>query len=300
MRSGNADRPLVNSALKRDGLNRVAPNMLDRVEKTALSAAKAAGRVLRDRLGRAGRVSVKSTAIDLVSEADLEAQAAIFRIIKSRFPRDCILSEEEVGDRPGLEQESLWVIDPLDGTTNFTHTFPQFCVSLAYLHGGRPLVGVVYDPLRNELFQAQRGKGAYLNRRPIRVSAVRSLAQALLATGFPYDRRKRADFYLAFWKAFMMRTQGTRRAGAAALDLAYVACGRLDGFWEFGLKPWDVAAGALIVEEARGRVSNMDGSPLKLGAGNILATNRRLHRPMMAVLEHTLKSFVAAPVSERT
>jgi myo-inositol-1(or 4)-monophosphatase len=297
MLSRNVGRQMVNSPLKRAEASPIAAGALDRVEKTAINAAKAAGRVLRGRFGRAGKVSLKSTPIDLVSEADLEAQAAIFRIIQERFPSDSILSEETRG-RPALAQESLWVVDPLDGTTNFTHTFPQFCVSIAYLCRAVPVVGVVYDPLRDELFHARRGQGARLNRGPVRVSAVRSLAQALLATGFPYDRRRRADFYLAFWKAFMMRVQGTRRAGAAALDLAYVACGRLDGFWEFGLKAWDVAAGALLVEEAGGRATNMDGSALRLDAGNILATNGWLHRPMMAVLKRTLRSFGETPVAQ--
>jgi myo-inositol-1(or 4)-monophosphatase len=295
MRSRASDRLLVNSPPRRKATNQAAASVLERVEMTAISAAKAAGRVLLNRFGRAGRVSLKSTAIDLVSEADLEAQAAILRIIKKRFPHDLILSEEEESEHLMPTREPLWIVDPLDGTTNFTHTFPQFCVSIAYSLGGRLMVGIVYDPLRNELFHARRGKGAYLNRQPIRVSTVRSLAQALLATGFPYDRRKHPDFYLTFWKAFMMRTQGTRRTGTAALDLTYVACGRLDAFWEFGLKPWDVAAGALLVEEARGRVSNMDGSRLKLDAGNILATNRSLHRPMMEVLGRTLKSLGAKP-----
>jgi myo-inositol-1(or 4)-monophosphatase len=283
------------SPAKRGGADRVAADVLDRAEATALRAAKAAGRVLLDRFGRAGKVSLKSTSIDLVSEADLEAQAAILRLIKSRCPGDHILSEESVTGGEMPRQGPLWVVDPLDGTTNFTHTYPQFCVSIAYLRAGRPMVGVVYDPLRKELFQARRGQGALLNGQPIRVSRVRALEQALLATGFPYNRREHADFFLAFWKAFMMRTHGTRRAGAAALDLSYVACGRLDAFWEFGLKAWDVAAGALIIEEAGGRTTNMDGSRLKLDGGNIVASNHRLHRSMIAVLQQTLQSAGGKP-----
>ncbi len=259
--------------------------------KTALRAAKAAGRIHLERFGRVGKIGLKSTPIDLVSEADLESEAAILKIIKRHFPEDSILAEESAASGAALSSESLWIIDPLDGTTNFAHSYPHFSVSIAYQERGRLLIGVIYDALKKEMFIAQRGRGAFLNGQRIRVSTARSLSDALLGTGFAYDRRERADFYLAFWKAFMMRTQGTRRSGAASLDLAYVACGRLDAFWEFGLKAWDVAAGALLIQEAGGRVSNVDGSPLVLDAGNIVGSNGRLHRAMVSVLKETKSMF---------
>src|SRR6185437_3070503 len=160
-------------------------------------------------------------------------------------------------------------IDPLDGTTNFAHGYPQFCVSIAYERRNKLQLAVVFDAFKRELFVAARGGGARLNNHPIRVTRTNSLDQSLLLTGFPYDRRERRRFYLTFWETFMMRSHGVRRTGSAALDLCWVASGRVDAFWEFGLKPWDVAAGALMVEEAGGQVSNMDGSPLDLSGAQI-------------------------------
>jgi myo-inositol-1(or 4)-monophosphatase len=251
------------------------------IEAVALRAARAAGRVHLSRLRRIS-VTRKTNALDLVTEADREAEAEVIKIIRRAFPDHAILAEESgVG---GAVSEHRWIIDPLDGTTNFAHGYPQFCVSIAYERRGRIELGVVYDALKRECFTARRGNGARLNGKPIHVSRPRRLADTILATGFPYDRRERRRFYLAFWEAFMMRTQAIRRAGAAALDMTYVACGRTDGFWEFGLKAWDVAAGALIVREAGGRVSNMDGSALDLDAGQVLASNGRVHREMLAVI----------------
>jgi len=217
-----------------------------------------------------------------VTEADKEAEAAIIASIRRAFPEHAILAEESGASEQ--KSEHRWIIDPLDGTTNFAHGFPAFCVSIAYEHRGRVQYGVVFDALHKDLFTARRGKGAQLNGQPIHVSKAKTLATSLLATGFAYDRRERRRFYLAFWEDMMTRVEGVRRAGSAALDLASVACGRLDGFWEFGLKPWDVAAGSLLVTEAGGTVTNMDGTPLDIAGAQILATNKLIHREMAQVL----------------
>ena len=254
------------------------------IERVALRAARAAGRI---HLRRMRRISVtrKSNALDLVTEADRESEEAVVQILTRAFPSHAILAEE--GGANSQISDHRWIIDPLDGTTNFAHSFPQFCVSIAYARRGRLHLGVVFDALKKEMFVAQRGKGARLNGKPIRVSRCAGLETSLLGTGFPYDQRERRRFYLAFWEAFMMRCQGVRRTGSAALDLCSVAAGRTDAFWEFGLKPWDVAAGALMVEEAGGYVTNMDGKPLDLEGARIVASNGRLHDQMIATILET-------------
>jgi len=251
------------------------------IENVALRAARAAGRIHLKRLSRINIVR-KSNSIDLVTEADRESETAIIDVIHRAFPTHAILAEESGAS--AHQSDHRWIIDPLDGTTNFAHGFPQFCVSIAYQHRGRTQFGVVFDALKKELFTARLGRGARLNGKPIHVSTTDSLSASLLATGFPYDRRERRRFYLCFWEAFMMRCQGVRRTGAAALDFVYVASGRTDGFWEFGLKAWDVAAGALIVEEAGGRVTNMDGSAFDVNGANAVATNRRIHAQMVTAI----------------
>jgi myo-inositol-1(or 4)-monophosphatase len=208
----------------------------------------------------------------------------VIDVLRRSFPAHAVLAEESGASE--RTSEDRWIIDPLDGTTNFAHGFPQFCVSIAYERRGRVQVAVVLDAFKKECFVSQRGRGTALNGRSVHVSRIPTLDLSLLATGFPYDRRERRRYYLAFWEAFMMRTQGVRRTGSAALDLAYVACGRVDGFWEFGLKQWDVAAGALMVEEAGGHVSNMDGSRLDIAAANIVASNGRLHQRMIETLTY--------------
>jgi myo-inositol-1(or 4)-monophosphatase len=254
------------------------------IERVAIRAARAAGRVHLKRLSRIS-FARKSNAIDLVTEADREAETAAIEVLQRAFPAHSILAEESgISDGAG---EHRWIIDPLDGTTNFAHSYPQFCVSIAYERRGKLLLGVIFDPLRRELFVAQRGCGARLNGNPIHVTRTPELATSLLVTGFPYDRRERRRFYLCFWEAFMMLCHGVRRTGSAALDLAWVACGRADGFWEFGLKPWDVAAGSLIVEEAGGSVSNMDGSPLDLAGAQIIATNGQIHQQIIDGIRET-------------
>jgi myo-inositol-1(or 4)-monophosphatase len=250
----------------------------------AIQTAREAGRVLAEKFGRALRVSNKGD-IDLVTEADIASERLIVERIRSYHPRHAILTEES-GDVVALgdvDSEYKWIIDPLDGTTNYAHGYPCFCVSIALEHEGRVVVGVVYDPTRDELFAAERGQGATLNGRSLRVSETSDMNGALLCTGFPYDVRDRGDFARHF-RNFIMRAQSVRRDGAAALDLAYVAAGRFDAFYEEGLRPWDVAAGVLLVEEAGGRVTHYDGSPFRIYTPPIAASNGLIHEAMLDVL----------------
>ncbi len=250
----------------------------EEIERVAIRAARAAGGVHMKRLNHIS-VARKTSAIDLVTEADRESEAAAIEVLQRAFPTHAILAEESGAN--AFVSEHRWIIDPLDGTTNFAHNYPQFCVSIAYLRGDRIQAGVIFDAFKRELFVARRGGGARLNGKPIRVTRTASLDSALLVSGFPYDRRERRRFYLAYWEGFMMRTHGVRRSGSAALDLAWVACGRADAFWEFGLKPWDIAAGALLITEAGGRVTNIDGTELDLAGAQILASNGRIHQQML-------------------
>lgn len=252
----------------------------------AIQTARDAGGVLIDRLGRALQVSNKGD-IDLVTEADLASERLIIERVKSHYPRHAILAEES-GASEGLttnlrESEWKWIIDPLDGTTNYAHGYPCFCVSIGVERAGRMVLGVVYDPLRDEMFAAERGQGATLNERPMRVSVVEDLNRAMLCTGFPYDVRKRPDFARDFAN-FTMQAQAVRRDGSAALDLAYVACGRFDGFWEDGLNPWDVAGAVLLIEESGGAVTDFHGDPLDIYTPRVLASNGLIHESMMRVL----------------
>ena len=245
----------------------------------AEAAAREAGALLLE-LARSPRAVEKKGAIDLVTDADRAAEKAILARVRAAFPDHAIMAEESGGAVRGL----TWIVDPLDGTTNFAHGFPQWCVSIALADGEEPLVGVIFDPVKDELFAAERGRGATLNGRALRVSAARKLDDAILATGFPYDRRERADFYLPFYRAAVIATQGVRRAGAAALDLAWTACGRVDGYFEFGVRAWDVAAGSLLVREAGGRVSDMKGGPLLLDGRNIAVSNGAIHDELLAMI----------------
>ena len=253
----------------------------------AIDVAREAGAVLVQHLGSA-KISTKGD-IDLVTEADLASENLIIERIRSYYPQHGILAEEsgEAVLSGGRRSEWKWIIDPLDGTTNYAHGYPCFCVSIALEHAGAIEIGVVYDPVRDEMFAAERGSGATLNDRRIRVSSVEELNDAMVCTGFPYNVRERPDFTRDFAN-FTMAAQAVRRDGSAALDLAYVACGRFDGFWEDGLSPWDIAAGMLLIEEARGRVSNFDDEPLSIYTKKVLASNGLVHQDMLRVLKYGL------------
>ncbi len=248
----------------------------------AAQIARDAGEILRDRFGQPHDVRFKGT-IDLVTEADRAAEDLIADRLRDLCPEHVLLCEE--GSVGAMSRSAYrWVVDPLDGTTNYAHGYPCFCVSIALARQDELLIGVIYDPTRDELFAAERGAGATLNERRIRVSEIDDLNRAMLCTGFPYDVRERGDFARHFAR-FIMSAQAVRRDGSAALDLAYVACGRFDGFWEEGLQPWDVAAGVLLVEEAGGRVSRYDGTRFDIFTPPIIASNGLIHEAMMSVLQ---------------
>ncbi|MHB8877753.1 MAG: inositol monophosphatase family protein [Myxococcaceae bacterium] len=257
----------------------------------AEEGARAAGRILAERFDGERTVEFKG-AIDLVTDADRAAEAALLAYLRGRFPGHAILAEES-GLSEGVSQDHhgynpekgggqgfsafRWLVDPLDGTTNYAHRVPHFCVSVAVEGPGGLLAGVVFDPLRDELFSAGRGQGAWLNGRKLEVSSPPGLERALVCTGFPYDVRERPEVPVGLFDHFIRKVQGLRRMGSAALDLAYVAAGRFDGFFEVGLKPWDIAAGALLVEEAGGVVTRFDGAKLELERGEVLAAGQGLH-----------------------
>lgn len=243
----------------------------------ATEAALAAGAVLQGYLGKLeDTITEKGRPDDLVTAADKASEAVILEILHRHVPEHSILAEES-GKIGNQDHQYLWAIDPLDGTTNYAHQYPAFCVSIGLLINGEPQVGVIYDPAHNELFRAATGLGATRNRRPIRVSETSELSKSLLVTGFAYDRRETADNNYAEFCHLTHLTQGVRRSGSAALDLASVACGRVDGYWERGISPWDVVAGVILLQEAGGKVTAYDGTPLKIASGRILATNGYLH-----------------------
>jgi myo-inositol-1(or 4)-monophosphatase len=247
----------------------------------ATEAVLRAGAIQKERFGSRIAIAHKGE-IDLVTEVDHACEAAILELIRSRFPDHDVVSEETALERTGSRH--LWFVDPLDGTTNFAHGYPFFCASVALATDGQREVAAVYDPVKEELFTAQRGAGAYLNGRRLQVSSSGELLQSLLVTGFPYDVRENLARYLSLFQRFMAEARAIRRDGAAALDLSYLAAGRIDGFWEVRLSPWDVMAGALLVEEAGGRVTRFDGSPLALVPDEVVASNGALHGPMLDVL----------------
>jgi myo-inositol-1(or 4)-monophosphatase len=247
----------------------------------AIEAALRAGRIQRERYGRGVAVELKGE-IDLVTEVDRACELAILEMIRSRYPDHDIVTEETDLARTGSRH--VWYVDPLDGTTNFAHAYPMFCVSIAHAEDGEIVAGVVLDPLRDELFAAEKGGGAHLNGRPLRVSTASRLIESLLITGFPYDLHDRLEERLRPFNKVMGRARAIRRDGAAALDLCYVAAGRADGFWEVILKPWDMHAGRLILAEAGGRATRLDGGPLGLGPEGVVATNGRIHDELVGVL----------------
>lgn len=253
----------------------------------ATEAAMTAGVILQQYWGNLTQIEEKGRPGDLVTEADRLAEQAILQVLSRHVSEHAILAEES-GKLGKVEQTKyLWAIDPLDGTTNYAHGYPVAAVSVGLLIDGIPSVGVVYDPFRNELFRAAAGLGATCNRRPIRVSQTKELGKSLLVTGFAYDRRETKDNNYAEFCYLTHLTQGVRRSGSAALDLVNVASGRLDGYWERGLSPWDIVAGIVIVEEAGGKVSAYDRTPIDLASGRILATNGKLHSSLSQALKET-------------
>ena len=259
---------------------------LDRILSVASDAARQAGAVLREST-RTGFSIEHKQIINLVTDADHRAEQRIIDVIQETFPTHSILAEER-----GLTEQSpsryKWIIDPLDGTTNFAHGFPAYCVSIGVECDERGIIGVIYDPTRDELFTAQLGQGAQLNGAPISVSSTDHLDQALLVTGFAYDIRETPNNNLDHFARFALKVQGLRRTGTAALDLCYVAAGRFDGFWEVKLNPWDMAAGVVILREAGGMVTNFKGAPLSIYEHELVASNGVIHQSMLDILREDL------------
>jgi myo-inositol-1(or 4)-monophosphatase len=249
----------------------------------AVESARAAGGVLKHYMRRDKQVELKGRA-NLVTVADKEAEALIIDAIHKRYPHHAILAEESGASGSSDSAEGKWIIDPLDGTTNFAHQYPFFCVSIGFEQAGEILCGAVYDPWRDEMFSAARGHGAFLNDQRIRVSEVDSLRAGLIMTGFPYGFREKIKTTMAQFEGFLMESQAVRRGGSAALDLCYTAMGRVDGFWEMDLHPWDTAAGLVIVEEGGGRVTDFWGGRYSIYGKGIVASNGSIHSEMVSVL----------------
>jgi len=258
----------------------MADHDLQRELEVASAAATEAGVLLLSRLGDFGKVEFKSSLVDPVTSADRDSQALVTKQLHAAFPDDDIFGEESESHERPSDAHRTWIIDPLDGTVNFMHGYPTFAVSIALYAEGRSQLGVLYDPTRGELFHAINGHGAFLNNEPIRVSTASSLIAAMVASGFPYDLEARRKVMPLFhW--MVQRTQAVRRGGSAALDLAYVACGRFDAYWENNIQSWDVAAAALLVQEAGGRLTRYDGAPFDIWAGEVLASNGLIHDAML-------------------
>ncbi|MFY9935783.1 MAG: inositol monophosphatase family protein [Silvibacterium sp.] len=260
-----------------------------------------AGALLRDYYRRGVATEYKGD-VDLVTEADRASEKLIYERLHALFPEHGVYGEE--GTRSNMDREYRWYIDPLDGTTNFAHTFPVFCVSmglerrapnLTASQDGELIAGIVYDPLRDELFTTEKGKGAYLNGTRIHVSSAAELAEALLATGFP-SRKRHDNPNIHFYQEFTLRSHGVRRAGSAALDLAYTACGRVDAYWEFNLNPWDTSAGALLVLEAGGSMTTFDGSLFRLDSREVLATNGLLRDELLGFFGYMFAGHALEPI----
>jgi myo-inositol-1(or 4)-monophosphatase len=261
---------------------------------TAIEAVIRAGEVQMQHFGHEMRVDKKG-AIDLVTEIDLQIEREFRALIAERFPDHVVLGEEfSAADERHQIAEYSWVFDPVDGTTNFAHGLPIFCSSLALEIHGQPVAAAVYDPTRRELFTAQRGLGAWLNGKPLRVSSAETLMDALLCTGFPYTVQQKPEELIGLFGHFLSISRAVRRLGSAAIDLCYVATGRLDGFWEQRLSPWDISAGALIVQEAGGVTTTVAGEPFNSRLGNIVASNGRIHDQMVGAIQE-FKAHFRAP-----
>lgn len=257
---------------------------MSQARKTLTQALNAAGQIIHEGLSREKNVSFKGP-VSLLTEIDKRAERAILRILRKNFPTHSILTEET----GSLMKRSdyTWIIDPLDGTTNYAHALPHTATSIALRHHDQIILAGVYDSARKELFLAEHGKGAQLNGKSIHVSRQSGLNEAVLLSGFPYDRRQKATLYMKPWSAFMQRTQAMRWQGAAALDICWVACGRAEGFWSWRLQPWDCAAGVLIVEEAGGEISDFSGQPYDLFGSQTLVSNGAIHKKLLAVFRTT-------------
>jgi myo-inositol-1(or 4)-monophosphatase len=247
--------------------------------EVAVEIAQEAGKILREEMEQAPAIDYKGD-FDLVTQADRRSEQLIVRRLKEHFPQHTVAAEEGTGTNTGSEY--TWHVDPLDGTTNFAHKYPCFCVSMALARNNELLLGVIYNPIYRELFTAARGEGAFFNGKKIVCSKINALKNSLLCTGFPNHKRLANPNIRYYWD-FTLRSHGVRRDGSAALDLAYVAMGRFDSFWEFGLNAWDTAAGVLLVEEAGGKITDMQGQPYTLGGPSILASNGLVHDEMMRV-----------------
>jgi myo-inositol-1(or 4)-monophosphatase len=252
----------------------------------ATESVLAAGAILKERWGKLNHIQEKGRPGDLVTEADKLAEAAVLEVLQRHLPEHQILAEES-GILGNINSQYLWAIDPLDGTTNYAHGLPMAATSVGLIIDGVPSVGAVYNPFTDELFRAAKSLGATCNRRPIQVSQTTELSKSLLITGFAYDRRETTDNNYAEFCHLTHLSQGVRRLGCASMDLAGVACGRLDGYWERGIQPWDMAAGIVILEEAGGKVTAYDGSPLDINSGRILATNGLIHQSLSQALLET-------------
>ncbi|MFA6989983.1 MAG: inositol monophosphatase family protein [Candidatus Gastranaerophilaceae bacterium] len=271
--------------------------------EVAKAASLEAGKIHMEFFDKTKDISYKCNKFDLVTNVDKSSEKIIESIIMENFPEHAILGEEE-GIKGDKSSEYLWIVDPLDGTTNYTHNFPHFAVSIGMYHYGKPCIGVIYDSFKKEMFYAAKGEGAYLNYpvieseakqstkdKKIMVTEVAKIENALLATGFPYSREGIMEENLAYFKEFLYQAQAVRRPGSASLDLAYVACGRLDGFWELNLSPWDVAAGVCIIEEAGGKVSNIASETFDYNTKNIIASNAAIHKQIEEIILQVRKSF---------
>lgn len=261
--------------------------MMHPLVNIAVNAARLAGKIIVRAQDQMSSIQVQKKGMnDFATTIDKAAEEIIIETIKKAYPTHSILGEE-TGMHDEHQSDTVWIIDPLDGTTNFIHGFPQFCISIGIKQNNKIMHGVVYDPIRDELFTASRGHGAQLNGKRMRVSQVDTLEYALLGTGFPFRDFSYVDEYFTFLKSLIPKCAGIRRAGAAALDLAYVAAGRIDGFWEFGLKPWDVAAGSLFIQEAGGYVTTIDAQPDFLNANSILAGTPKVYQILLELYKNT-------------
>ena len=258
---------------------------------TAVHAARLAGQVIVDNVGRVSKKDISAKkASDFVTRVDRESEKIIIKTIKRSFPDHFFLAEESYKEAD--TEEFRWIIDPLDGTTNYIHQYPVFSISIALEYKRKTILGVVYDPLRKELFTAERGRGAFLNKHPIKISPSNSLKNSLITTGFPFRAKNHIDVYLKLFKSVFNKVGDLRRAGSAALDLAYLACGRCDGFFEIGLSPWDIAAGNILIKEAGGVITDFSGGADYLSTGNVVAGTPAVHEKLLIEIKSIFRGII--------